>query len=174
MVIMELQVDDSLLYAGLAREILSKIQKLRKSGGLQSCDEVSVHYEVFKSADDEKASKFFDIFVREREYFEKSLSCIPEASSTKSNTSVVIISEAVELSSGEIVNFMLTKPSLTLNKGALLDICEGNVEILEGLLAVLKSMKFSTVKRRMEDGKTLCIDLDGIKFRLLNGYHFSI
>ena len=69
---------------------------------------------------------------------------------------------------------MLTKPSLTLNKGALLDICEGNVEILEGLLAVLKSMKFSTVKRRMEDGKTLCIDLDGIKFRLLNGYHFSI
>jgi isoleucyl-tRNA synthetase len=174
MVIMELQIDDSLLYAGLAREIVSKIQKLRKSGGLQSSDEVSVHYEVLKSADDGKASKFSDIFVREREYFERSLSCIPQAFSTKSNSLVVIISEAVELSSGEIINFMLTKPSLTLNKGSLLEVCKGNVELHEGLLAVLKSMKFSTVERHMEDGKTLCIDLDGIKFRLLNGHHFSV
>jgi len=174
MVIMELQIDDSLLYAGLAREIVSKIQKLRKSGGLQSSDEVSVHYEVLKSADDGKASKFSDIFVREREYFERSLSCIPQAFSTKTNSLVVIISEAVELSSGEIINFMLTKPSLTLNKGSLLEVCKGNVELHEGLLAVLKSMKFSTVERHMEDGKTLCIDLDGIKFRLLNGHHFSV
>lgn len=173
MVILELHVDDSLLYAGLAREIVSKIQKMRKTGGLQSSNEVLIQYQIIRS--DENTSKFLDIFVREKDYFEKTLGYVPQAANKSLSEAIVITSETVNLSTGDQVLFMLNKPTVIVKEESLLQTCAGNIELCEALSTLLKSINFSFFSRRIQEGdNTFWVDIDGNRLKLLNGYDFTV
>ena len=77
MVIMELTVDQSLVDAGAAREFVNRIQKLRKSAGLQASDEVSVYFEPISEVDKDVTDSLLNMLVAEQDYLEENLGCVP-------------------------------------------------------------------------------------------------
>ena len=100
MVIMELTADQSLIDSGAAREFVNRMQKLRKSSGLQASDSVSVFFEINSDADQEGSDSLLRMFASERSYLEESLGCVPQHVSSKSHDAEVIASGECSLSIG--------------------------------------------------------------------------
>ena len=100
MVIMELTADQSLIDSGAAREFVNRMQKLRKSSGLQASDSVSVFFEINSDADQEGSDSLLRMFASERSYLEESLGCVPQHVSSKPHDAEVIASGECSLSIG--------------------------------------------------------------------------
>ena len=99
MVIMELTVDQSLMDAGAAREFVNRIQKLRKSAGLQATDTVSVYFEPTSESNDATDS-LLNMLITEQDYLEGMLGCMPRLSLAKPANAEVITSGVCSLSTG--------------------------------------------------------------------------
>jgi isoleucyl-tRNA synthetase len=100
MVIMELTVDQSLVDAGAAREFVNRIQKLRKSAGLQASDEVSVYFEPISEVDKDVTDSLLNMLVAEQDYLEENLGCVPRLYLAKPANAEVISSGVCSLSTG--------------------------------------------------------------------------
>ena len=71
LLILNVEVDDSLKEEGLAREIVNRIQRLRKKMNLKPADKVNVHFEIIK--DDE--NQINSVFSAQSEYISKTVKC---------------------------------------------------------------------------------------------------
>lgn len=92
-VIMDIIMDKTLIEEGLAREIMNRIQRLRKKAGLVQTDSVEYYYRLEKDVDDQLVSAF----ESQKEFLLKSLKQPLNAYADLSKDKKVVIEEVQEV-----------------------------------------------------------------------------
>ena len=171
MVIMELTVDQSLLAAGHAREFVNRVQKLRKSAGLQTADTVSVYFEPAKDNSKEANEIMFRMIQSEQVYLEENLGSCPQLLSLKPTHAVVLAKDSSLLSNGARFHVTLTCPSVTLDAAAILRACNGFKDLADAVSAVILSREYSSLKHECEssEGGVLIVKVNGAEVKLYTG-----
>ncbi|XP_057959280.1 isoleucine--tRNA ligase, cytoplasmic [Malania oleifera] len=158
LVILDLRPDEDLFEAGVAREIVNRIQKLRKKAGLEPTDTVEVY---FKSLDDDKS-------ISQRVLNSQEL-CIRDALGSPLLPSSVIPQHAVILCEENFygisdLSFVITlaRPVLLFNSDAVLALYAGNSKFVEGLQTYMLSRDYYSLRSEFQlgNGKITvdCID----------------
>nr|GEZ30608.1 isoleucine--tRNA ligase, cytoplasmic [Tanacetum cinerariifolium] len=158
LVIMDLRTDDSLLEAGFAREIVNRIQKLRKKSALEPTYSVEVYF----------SSLYDDPSVSAR-ILQSQEACIKEALgsplldiSVLPNHAVVIAEETYK----NIVNcdfkITLSRSAIAFNEKAILELYSGNAQFAKALQVYLRSRLYGNLKSEFQVGngkiKVDCIE----------------
>lgn len=149
LVILDLRTDDSLFEAGVAREVVNRIQKLRKKAALEPTDMVEV---FFKSLDnDEKVSK---------QILESQESYIKDAIGSPLLPAELIPSHAITIDEDSFhgisnLSFVITlaRPSLVFNADAITALYGGNTQYSQGLRTYLLMRDHHNLKSEFQQGK---------------------
>ncbi|GJX71272.1 isoleucine--tRNA ligase, cytoplasmic isoform X2, partial [Tanacetum coccineum] len=158
LVIMDLQTDDSLLEEGFAREVVNRIQKLRKKSALEPTYSVEVY---FSSLDDDP-SVSARILQSQEAYIKKALGSPLLDISELPNHAVVIAEETYK----NIVNcdfkITLSRSALAFNEKAILELYSGNAQYAKALQVYLRSRLYGNLKSEFQVGngkiKVDCIE----------------
>lgn len=171
MVVMELGVDQSLIDAGAAREFVNRVQKLRKSAGLQTSDAVTVFFEPKATGTDKEAEDGLARMVaNEHAYLEESLGCALRPVASKPTHAVVLASESCSLSTGATFVATLTCPTVMLDDAAVKAACDGVDDLAAAVSAVVVSRDYGKLKRECEvGGGTIVVKVDGAEVKLHAG-----
>jgi len=147
-VILDLRPDQSLADAGLAREIINRIQKLRKITGLQINDGVDVFYSILE--ENEQPCSVSRIFTEENGHFLETLGCVPKEDQNRTNGAVILAEETIKLSDDTRLQLKLAKKCVVATDNA-----------SQSFVAYLKCRDFSEFK--LEAHRTATIMIDGIE-----------
>ncbi|KAG2485316.1 hypothetical protein HYH03_015989 [Edaphochlamys debaryana] len=157
--VLDLRVDESLLSAGLAREMVNRFQKLRKTAGLVVADKVDIFYEPDSEAG---AASLGAIVSEHAEYLRESLGVNPLPASLRPASGVVIAREKTTIGGGAAdggaaappVGFtaVLATPAATLVKGALAAACGGGEEVAEAVAVVVASRDLAALQAEAAAG----------------------
>ncbi|CAH3114650.1 unnamed protein product [Pocillopora meandrina] len=105
--LLDITPDQSLLSEGVAREVVNRIQKLRKKAQLQPCDDITIVFDVTQGMLD-------DVISEHKGYIEDSVKQ-PVVSSSLAPSLPLIISEKTEVK-GSMLDLKLLKGHQTANK----------------------------------------------------------
>ncbi|CAE5968340.1 unnamed protein product [Arabidopsis arenosa] len=149
MVILDLREDESLKNEGVAREIVNRIQKLRKKSCLEPTDFVEVYFESL----DMDESVVQQVLCSQEQYIREKIGS-PLLHSTLMPPYVVIISdESFELKESKFsFKISLARPALKFNEEALLALYSGDVEFVTRLQTYLLSRDHSNLKSEFQAG----------------------
>lgn len=153
LVILDLHPDESLLEAGVAREVVNRIQKLRKKVALEPTDMVEVY---FKSLDqDESIAK--QILDSQQSYIRGALGSYLLSSALLPSDAVIIAEESFHEENFRGISKMafviiLARPTLVFNLDAILALYEGNKEFTNGLRTYLQSRDHHNLKLEFQLG----------------------
>ncbi|CAK9141640.1 unnamed protein product [Ilex paraguariensis] len=158
LVILDLRRDESLHEAGVAREIVNRIQKLRKKAALEPTDTVEVY---FKSLDQDK-SKSQQILDSQELYIREALgfSLLP---STIIPPHAVILEEENFLGIANLA-FVITlaRPALMFNLDSIIALYAESTKFAQGLQTYLLSRDYPNLKSEFHRGngkiKVNCIE----------------
>ncbi|KDQ21864.1 hypothetical protein BOTBODRAFT_26268 [Botryobasidium botryosum FD-172 SS1] len=92
-IVLDVQIHPELESEGLAREIINRVQKLRKKAGLQATDDVRLFYK-FESGIGEALQ---EVMTSHAEIISKTVRSVPEEESKKPEGAKVLISEEQEI-----------------------------------------------------------------------------
>jgi len=92
-IVLDVQIHPELESEGLAREIINRVQKLRKKAGLQATDDVRLFYK-FESGVGEVLQ---EVMTSHAEIISKTVRSVPEEESKKPEGAKVLISEEQEI-----------------------------------------------------------------------------
>ncbi|KAB1213335.1 putative isoleucine--tRNA ligase, cytoplasmic [Morella rubra] len=148
LVIMDLRADDSLFEAGVAREIVNRIQKLRKKAALEPTDIVEVY---FNSLDEDK-SLSERVLNSQDSYIADAIGSPLLPYTMMPSRAVVIGEESFRGISGLSFVISLTRPTLMFNLDAIVTLYAGNVKFAQGLQAYLLSRDHSMLKSEFQLG----------------------
>lgn len=158
LVVLDLRPDESLFGEGVAREIVNRVQKLRKKSGLEPTDMVEIYFE---SLDDDK-SVVLQVLDSQESYIKDALGT-PLLLFAKAPSHAVIFSkETFEGISG--LNFVihLARPALVFNSDAISLLCSGDTKFAQDLQIYLVSRDHSNLKAEVQIGngqiKIECIE----------------
>ncbi|KAG7552624.1 Methionyl/Valyl/Leucyl/Isoleucyl-tRNA synthetase anticodon-binding [Arabidopsis thaliana x Arabidopsis arenosa] len=185
LVVLDLRADDSLVEAGFAREIVNRIQKLRKKSGLEPTDTVDVYFESLD--EDESVSK--QVLVSQEQNIKDSIGS-PLLLSTLMPSHAVIIAdetftpketsdESVKKAPKLSYKISLARPALKFNEEAILALYSGDVKSATGLQTYLLSRDHSNLKSEFQagDGKITvsCVEnLPAVTVVLGEHLHLSV
>ncbi|XP_028405493.1 isoleucine--tRNA ligase, cytoplasmic-like [Dendronephthya gigantea] len=96
LILLDVTPDQTMLDEGVAREVVNRIQKLRKKAGLQPTDDITVAYDVETIKDNEKASYLQSVVQNYRDYIADATKQPISSSDSCLNLSL-IIQEVMEL-----------------------------------------------------------------------------
>jgi isoleucyl-tRNA synthetase len=146
LVILDLRADQSLIEAGVAREVVKRIQKLRKSAQIEPNDTVDVYY---KSVDDDK-HKRQDTLKSQDQYIRDSLgsSLIPKE---MASPDVVVICEESHSIHDMLFVIYIARSSPVLSTD-ILPYVSGNSDHVEALRVYLLSRSISRLKSEFQAG----------------------
>ncbi|OVA02875.1 Aminoacyl-tRNA synthetase [Macleaya cordata] len=146
LVILDLRPDRSLFEAGVAREVINRIQKLRKKAGLEPTDMVEVYFE---SLDDDK-SILLNIVNSQESYIRDALG-FPLLPSAMTPPHAVILCEETFHDISEVAFIIrLAKQSLEFNSDAIITLYSGNVKYAEALQTYLLSRDHSNLRSEFQ------------------------
>ncbi|WOK99491.1 isoleucine--tRNA ligase, cytoplasmic [Canna indica] len=155
LVVLDLRADESLFDSGVAREVVNRIQKLRKKAGLEPTDIVEVYYESL-----EKEKKVLEKIVESQEEYIKDALGSPLLHQSWAPPEAVIFCQEefqVSFSRGELpsVSFVISiaKPALVFNAGAIVTLYSGDKKHAENLQAYLLSRDHSNLRLEFQGGK---------------------
>ncbi|GMY32388.1 isoleucine--tRNA ligase, cytoplasmic, partial [Fagus crenata] len=148
LVILDLHADESLFEAGVAREIVNRIQKLRKKAGLEPTDIVEVY---FKSLDEDK-SLSERVLNSQDSYIADAISSHLLPSAVMPSNAVIIVEESFHGISGMSFVIILTRPTLVFNLDAIQRQNAGNKKCAQGLETYLLSRDHSNLKSEFQLG----------------------
>ncbi|XP_051141767.1 isoleucine--tRNA ligase, cytoplasmic [Andrographis paniculata] len=149
LVILDLRRDDSLLEAGIAREIVNRIQKLRKKAALEPTDAVEV---FFKSLDKgETFSK--EILESQEQYIREALGSPLLPATSLPRHAIVLAEESFHGISNISFAITLTRPALVFDTDALLTLNGGNDKFAKGLQTYLLSRDYQNLKTEFQQGQ---------------------
>ncbi|CAH1426936.1 unnamed protein product [Lactuca virosa] len=158
LVILDLRPDDSLFEAGFAREVVNRIQKLRKKSALEPTDIVEVY---FKSLD-EDTSVTAQILKSQEAYIKEAIGSPLLDSTLTPEHAVMIAEETYHNISNCDFQITLSRPALAFNNKAILDLYSGNAKYAEALKVYLLSRDHFNLKTEFLVGinqiKVDCID----------------
>lgn len=149
LVILDLRPDESLFEAGIAREVINRIQKLRKKAGLEPTDLVEVFYE---SLDNDKIA--LDRIVKSQEKsIRESLGSPLLKHSMISRDAVIVCREEIKGVSGFSFAITIARPSLVFVYKAIDNLFSGNNKFTEALCTYLSSRDHSKLRTEFQAGK---------------------
>ncbi|KAG6497050.1 hypothetical protein ZIOFF_044936 [Zingiber officinale] len=173
LVVLDLRADESLFDAGVAREVVNRIQKLRKKAGLEPTDVVEVYYEPLG-----KSKNVLEKIVESQEEYIKdalgspllhqsntpphAIQCaianVFFVLSAKANIFVILCQEFQVLLSREeqlpSVSFVVSiaKPALMFDTGAIVALYSGEKKLAESLQTYLLSRDLLNLKLEFQRG----------------------
>ncbi|KAK3229154.1 hypothetical protein Dsin_001035 [Dipteronia sinensis] len=149
LVILDLRPDESLFEAGVAREVVNRIQKLRKKVALEPTDVVEVYFE---SLDKDKSVS--QQVLNSQEHYIRDAIGSPLLPSTMMPPQAVIIGEEnFQGISNLSFKIYLARPALMFNSDAILALYSGNAKFMKGLQIYLQSRDYSNLKSDFLLGK---------------------
>lgn len=149
LVVLDLRSDDSLYEAGVAREIVNRIQKLRKKAALEPTDTVEV---FFKSLDkDETTSQ--EIVESQDAYITGVLGSPLLPHSLLPPHAVVLAEESYHGISNLSFTIILARPALVFNSDAIAALYGGSTKFAQGLQAYLLARDHHNLKTEFQHGK---------------------
>ncbi|GKV06154.1 hypothetical protein SLEP1_g18078 [Rubroshorea leprosula] len=146
LVVLDLRPDESLFEAGVAREVVNRIQKLRKKVGLEPTDLVEVYFE---SLDEDKAA-IEQVLSSQENYIKDAIGSPLLSCSVMPPHAVVIDEESFHGISNFNLKISLTRPALYFNSKAILALYAGNTKFAQGLQTYLLSRDHSVLKAELQ------------------------
>ncbi|KAJ4866562.1 tRNA synthetase class I family protein [Raphanus sativus] len=116
LVLLDLRPDDSLYEAGVAREIVNRVQKLRKKSGLEPTDFVEVYIEPLEK--DESALQ--QVVSSQEQYIKETIGSSLLPSTLMPSHAVILSEESFQNVSKLSFKISLVRPALKFNKDAIL------------------------------------------------------
>ncbi|KAF9603367.1 hypothetical protein IFM89_035612 [Coptis chinensis] len=173
LVVLDLHLDVSLLEEGVAREIVNKIQKLRKKAGLEPTDVVEVYIE-FVGGDKSSLDR---VLKSQETYITEALGSPLLPSTMAPLRSVILCEGSFHGISGLDFTIHLARPALKFSLDAILGLYSGVKKYAEGLQTFLLSRDHSKLKSEIQDGngelKVDCI-ADQPAVTVVVGQHFFL
>ncbi|KAI9379042.1 hypothetical protein POPTR_017G033200v4 [Populus trichocarpa] len=160
LVILDLRLDESLYEAGVAREVVNRIQKLRKKTGLEPTDAVEVYFE---SLDEDKSIS--QQVLNSQELYIRDAIGSPLLSSTFMPPHAVILGEESFHDISKLsFTIYLARPALVFKSDAILSLYGGNTKSVHGLETYLLSRDHSNLKSEFQlgDGKITVDTVEGL------------
>ncbi|EOA32665.1 hypothetical protein CARUB_v10015963mg [Capsella rubella] len=148
MVIMDLREDESLKSEGVAREIVNRIQKLRKKSCLEPTDFVEVYYESL----DMDESVVQRVLYSQEQYIRDSIGSPLLLSSLMPSHAVIISDETFQDVSKLSYRISLARPAVKFNEEAILALYSGDVKLAMRIQRYLLSRDHSKLKSEFEAG----------------------
>ncbi|KAK3043535.1 hypothetical protein RJ639_002114 [Escallonia herrerae] len=148
LVILDLRGDEALEWLQVAREIVNRVQKLRKKAGLEPTDLMEVY---FNSLDGDKAMSQ-RILNPEESYFKDALGSPLLPCSVIPAHAVIIAKENCDDISNLRCVITLARPALVFNKDAILKLYAGNQRSSEDLQTYLLSRDHYRLKSEFQRG----------------------
>ncbi|CAB4293835.1 unnamed protein product [Prunus armeniaca] len=148
LVILDLRPDESLFEAGIAREIVNRIQKLRKKAALEPTDMVEAY---FDSLDQDK-SVSQRVLHSQEQYIRDAIGLPLLPSSVMPSDALVVAEESFHGISGMSFVISLARPALVFNSDAILPLYSGNAESVRCLQTYLLSRDHATLKSEFQAG----------------------
>ncbi|KAJ7954569.1 isoleucine--tRNA ligase, cytoplasmic [Quillaja saponaria] len=173
LVILDLLPDDSLFEAGAAREIVNRIQKLRKKVGLEPTDSVEVYFDLL----DEDKSISERVLRSQESYIKDAIGSVLLPYSVMPSHAVSLGEERFHGISGMSFAIILTRPALIFNSKAMHTLYSGSTTFEHNLQTYLLSRDYSNLKSEFQNGNRKKI-IDSIEkqpaVELLLGEHFFL
>ncbi|XP_011037060.1 PREDICTED: probable isoleucine--tRNA ligase, cytoplasmic isoform X2 [Populus euphratica] len=160
LVILDLRLDESLYEAGVAREVVNRIQKLRKKTGLEPTDAVEVYFE---SLDEDKSIS--QQVLNSQELYIRDAIGSPLLSSTFMPPHAVVLGEESFHDISKLsFTIYLARPALVFKSDAILSLYGGNTKSVHGLETYLLSRDHSNLKSEFQlgDGKITVDAIEGL------------
>ncbi|XP_022897976.1 isoleucine--tRNA ligase, cytoplasmic-like [Olea europaea var. sylvestris] len=148
LVILDLQGDESLFEAGIAREVVNRVQKLRKKAALEPTDLVEVY---FKSLDENK-TKLEEILESQELYVRDALGSSLLPSNLMPPHAVILDEESFHGISNISFAITLARPALVFNLDAIVELYAGNTKFVQGLKTYLLSRDHHNLKLEFQRG----------------------
>mmetsp|Transcript_12904 Transcript_12904/g.16973 ORF Transcript_12904/g.16973 Transcript_12904/m.16973 type:complete len:1170 (+) Transcript_12904:115-3624(+) len=167
-VAIDIRQDAALIAQGTAREIVNRVQKLRKSAGLQMEDEIEVYFA------EEGGVAVTSAVEANTALLTQSLGCMPYPLAQKPKHTLIIAQEASEIA-GSQVTVVVARPGIVVNKEKLRSKCAGQSDqFISNVEFMLASMDSKLLKQKTgENDNNLTLSLDGIELNLAAGEDFS-
>ncbi|KAL1316828.1 hypothetical protein HN51_068969 [Arachis hypogaea] len=148
LVILDLHPDESLLEAGAAREIVNRIQKLRKKIALEPTDMVEVYFESLDG--DKNLSQ--RVLHSQASYIRDAIGSQLLSHSLMPAHAVVLGEERFHGISGMSFGIILARPTVMFNSKAILPLFQGNKKYAHNLETYLLSRDNSNLKSEFQNG----------------------
>ncbi|KAH8502420.1 hypothetical protein Peur_066323 [Populus x canadensis] len=160
LVILDLRLDESLYEAGVAREVVNRIQKLRKKVGLEPTDAVEVYFESL----DEDKSISQQVLNSQELYIRDAIGSPLLFSTLMPPHAVILGEESFHDISKLSFTIYLARPALVLKSDAILSLYGGNSKSAHGLETYLLSRDHSNLKSEFQlgDGKITVDFIEGL------------
>ncbi|GIL48146.1 hypothetical protein Vafri_4840 [Volvox africanus] len=188
LVVLDLRVDESLVAAGLAREMVNRFQKLRKSAGLVLTDKVDVFYDPAPEPGS-TAAALAALVASHSDYLRESLGVNVLPASARPPSAIIIATErttiggsSISAASGEdgapapvaanVLPFtaILATPAATTVAAELLLACGGSEELAEAVTVVLASRDLAKLQAEAgEAGGKVTVRVNGASVSLTVG-----
>lgn len=163
LVILDITQDEEVFIHSNAREIVSRIQRLRKACGLKIGDEVEMFYEVNAGESDEWVRNCLKVG---RESVIGTLKSIPLPGSFRNPFSQILAKDTFRTVDNKTLSVMISKPTLIVSPQSIAKVnSELNVNGVNGILAYLDS----TTK---ESPIPISVSVDGIEVDLQPYEHY--
>ncbi|KAK8516654.1 hypothetical protein V6N12_049376 [Hibiscus sabdariffa] len=148
LVVLDLRPDESLFEAGVAREIVNRIQKSRKKAGLEPTDMVEVYFESL----DEDKSVIQKVLNSQESYIRDAIGSPLLSSDSMLLHAVVLCEEIFQGIYNMSFKISLVRPALVFNENAILALYAGNSKFTSGLQIYLSSRDHSRLKSEFQHG----------------------
>ncbi|KAH6765950.1 tRNA synthetase class I L [Perilla frutescens var. hirtella] len=149
LVVLDLRSDESLYEAGIAREIVNRIQKLRKKAALEPTDLV----EVFFKSLDKDGTISQEIIESQEKYIREALGSALLPHSLLPPHAVALAEESFHGISNLSFAITLARPALVFNSDALTALYGGSTKSVHGLQAYLLARDHHNLKVEFQHGK---------------------
>lgn len=174
LVILDLRPDETLQDLGTAREIVNRVQKLRKKAGLEPTDNVEVY---FGPLEDKGFSSTIQRVVKtQASYIQEALGSLMLSLNSLPSNAVLIATEKYYGVAECSFQIILAKPSLYFNDPLLIQQCSGNMTYAENVKVYLQSREIVNLKSELLSGNNklnVCVDGQP-EVELMYGHHFFL
>jgi len=173
LVVLDLRPDESLLEAGVAREVVNRAQKLRKKAGLEPTDTVEIFYNVHKDVSDSDPSVLQRVFESQASYMAEIVGSPLLAKHLLPPHGVIIATEEYHGVAGGSFTITLARPALSFAQDLLCGICSGDKAHAENLAVVLRSRDPAKLRAEVDSNKKVKVAVDGQgEYEVEVGKHF--
>ncbi|MCO5588900.1 hypothetical protein L7F22_042861 [Adiantum nelumboides] len=161
LVVLDLRPDDTLLDAGTAREIVNRVQKLRKKAGLEPTDSVEIFFEPLESGNGQESSTLKRVFEMQASYIQEALGSPMLPMKTLPLDAVVLASEKFFGVADGSFQITITRSHLCVAEDRLKSLCNGNIAHAESVKVYLRSRDLLAVKAELATASNklrVCLD----------------
>lgn len=165
LVILDCREDEALIQQGYAREVINRVQKMRKKAGLVVQDRIQVYYRIVQ--DEEKQLE--QAMQQHQDYMTTTLSTCPLQLETKPSYAVTILGETCSIGD-KTIELEIVRPCVFFND---IELKKLDVNVSD-VVSYVSTMEYQTVEESLKAHNELKLQLDQTKIVLKADVHISL